>query len=152
MISFLTLCYAGVLFLLIRLKVLKPSPVVYSTIGVWMVLLLVILFIPMQFFAPSGPVRIFGYVLQIVPNVAGQVVKVPVEPNVVVEKDSVLFRIDPRPYQNTVDKLEAMLVDAGVAVSQLGENLQAAEASLKREATSGRFTIGTNGFNLNTRF
>ncbi len=152
MIVFLTLCYAGVLFLLIRLKVLKPSPVVYSTIGVWMVLLLVILFIPMQFFAPSGPVRIFGYVLQIVPNVAGQVVEVPVEPNVVVEKDSVLFRIDPRPYQNTVDKLETMLVDAGVAVSQLGENLQAAEASLKWEATSGRFTIGTSGFNLNTRF
>ncbi len=72
------------------------------------------------------------------------------ELRVVVEKDSVLFRIDPRPYQNTVDRLEAMLVDAGVAVSQLGENLQAAEASLKWEATSGRFTIGTNGFNLNT--
>ena len=54
MMIFLTLCYSGVLFLLIRLKVVKPSPLAYSTIGIWFLLLFTVLFIPMQFFAPSA--------------------------------------------------------------------------------------------------
>lgn len=129
MITFLTICYAAVLFLLIKLKVVKPSPIAYSTIGGWMLLLLILLFIPMQFFAPSGPLRVFSYVNQIVPNVSGQVIEVPIDPNQPLREGDVLFRIDPRPYQFVVDRLEASLADAGVGVSQLFENLRAAEAT-----------------------
>ena len=129
MITFLTICYAAVLFLLIKLKVVKPSPIAYSTIGLWMLLLLILLIIPMQFFAPSGPLRVFSYVNQIVPNVSGQVIEVPIDPNQPLREGDVLFRIDPRPYQFAVDRLEASLADAGVGVSQLFENLRAAEAT-----------------------
>ncbi len=129
MITFLTVCYAAVLFLLIKLKVVKPSPIAYSTIGVWLLLLLILLFIPMQFFAPAGPLRVFSYVNQIVPNVSGQVIEVPIDPNQPLREGDVLFRIDPRPYQFAVDRLEASLADAGVGVSQLFENLRAAEAT-----------------------
>ena len=56
MIVFLTLIYVGVLAVLIKLKMVplniftKMSPVLFS------LLLMVGLFIPMQFAAPSGPV------------------------------------------------------------------------------------------------
>ena len=129
MIVFLTLCYCAVLFMLIKLKVVKPSPLAYSTIGIWALLLFFVLFIPMQFFAPAGSLVVFGYVNQIVPNVSGEVVEVPIEANQPLKKGDVLFRIDPRPFQLTVDRLEAALVEAGVGVSQLLENLRAAEAN-----------------------
>ena len=128
MIAFLTLIYCVFLFALIKLKVIKASPLAYGSIGVWVLVLLIVLFIPMQFFAPSGPIRIYSYVLQIVPNVGGQVIEVPIEPNTPIEEGAVLFRIDPRPYQNTVDRLEAVLASTGVNVSQLTESLRAAEA------------------------
>ena len=54
MIVFLTLCYCGLIFLLVKLGVIrltlwwKISPVV------WILGLLVVLFLPMQFAAPSG--------------------------------------------------------------------------------------------------
>ncbi len=128
MIAFMTLIYCVLLFALIKLKVIKASPLAYGSIGVWVLLLLIVLFIPMQFFAPSGPIRVFSYVLQIVPNVGGQVIEVPIEPNTPIEEGAVLFRIDPRPYQNTVDRLEAVLASTGVNVSQLTESLRAAEA------------------------
>ena len=128
MIVFLTLIYCVFLFGLIKLKIIKASPLAYGSIGVWMLLLLIVLFIPMQFFAPSGPVRVFSYVLQIVPNVGGQVIEVPIQANTPIEKGAVLFRIDPRPYQFTVDRLEAVLASTGVSVSQLTENVRSAEA------------------------
>jgi multidrug resistance efflux pump len=128
MIAFLTLIYCAFLFGLIKLKIIKASPLAYGSIGVWVLLLLIVLFIPMQFFAPSGPVRVFSYVLQIVPNVGGQVIEVPIQANTPIEKGAVLFRIDPRPYQFTVDRLEAVLASTGVSVSQLTETVRSAEA------------------------
>ena len=64
-------------------------------------------------FAPtSTDGRIFNYVSPIVPNVKGQVVEVPVSGNQQVRKGDVLFRIDPTPYQFTVDHLEASVAQA----------------------------------------
>ena len=56
--------------------------------------------------------RVFQYVIPIVPNVAGQVVEVPVEGTAPVKKDDVLFRIDPTPYQFKVDQLAASIKQA----------------------------------------
>ena len=39
----------------------------------------------------------------IVPNVNGQVIEVPVKGNQMLEKGDVLFRLDPVPFQNTVN-------------------------------------------------
>jgi multidrug resistance efflux pump len=61
-----------------------------------------------------------------VPQVRGRVVEVPVEPNRPVKKGDVLFRIDPTPYQLTVNSLEAQLVNAQGGSNKLGKELDAA--------------------------
>ncbi|AXI45392.1 hypothetical protein C1J03_04670 [Sulfitobacter sp. SK012] len=135
MIVFLTLIYVAVLFVLIRAKVLPDTKATWATTGGWIVLLLIFLFIPMQWGAPSGPVRIMTRVVQIVPNVAGQVVEVVANPNVSMKKGDVLFRIDPVPFQQSVDIAEANLVRVQAQSVQDLEALKTAQASL-RQATA----------------
>ena len=58
--------------------------------------------------APSShDVRVVNYMVDIVPQVRGRVVEVPVEPNRHVLKGEVLFRIDPTNYDLRVKSLEA---------------------------------------------
>ncbi len=124
MILFLTLIYVGVLVVLIKLKIVpsniftKISPVLFS------LLLMVLLFIPMGFFAPSGDAIVLKYSVQIVPNVAGIVTEVAVEPYTPVKKGDLLFRIYKRPYQAAVDALEAQLK---LAERRLGQAQSLAE-------------------------
>jgi multidrug resistance efflux pump len=109
MISFLLLCYVAVLAVLVKLKILPNSIATWlSTVG-WLLLLLIVLFIPMQWGAPAGPVRAMAYTVQIIPNVAGPVKEVPVVPNTPLKKGDVLFTIDPTIYQAAVDGKQAQL-------------------------------------------
>ncbi|MCO5122210.1 MAG: HlyD family secretion protein [Rhizobacter sp.] len=93
----------------------------------------------------SSDVRVFKYTVQILPQVRGRVLEVPVEPNRLVKKGSLLFRIDPTPYQNDLNVArarlaaeEAKLVQAGANVveasagaRQLNEQLKAASAEVR---------------------
>jgi len=109
MISFLTLCYVAVLAVLVKLNILPNSIATWlSTVG-WLLLLLIVLFIPMQWGAPAGSVRAVTYTVQIIPNVAGPVKEVPVVPNTPLKKGDVLFTIDPTTYQAAVDGTQAQL-------------------------------------------
>ncbi len=132
MIIFLTICYIGVLWLLIRFNVLKPTLLVKLSPVVWVLFLLVALFIPMQFSAPSGPVTVYGYVIEIVPRVTGRVIEVPVSANVPVKKGDVLLKIDPEPYQVEVDRLKAAVAEAEQSVPQLKEAVAGAEGTLAK--------------------
>ena len=86
------------------------SMVIVITIPVVALTALILL---LNVFAPSTTdVRIVKYVINIVPQVAGRVLEVPVEPNRPVKKGDVLFRIDPTPYALKVRSLEAQLVNA----------------------------------------
>jgi Biotin-lipoyl like len=67
-----------------------------------LLVLLVGLFIPMGWGAPSGPAAVIRNSVQIVPSVAGEVVDVPVAANTPVKEGDVLFRIDPTTYQAQV--------------------------------------------------
>jgi len=109
MIAFLTLLYVGVLALLVKLKVIKLTLWWKISPLVWMLLLLIFLFIPMQWGAPSGAVNIYQGVVEIIPNVTGEVIEVPVQPLELIKKGDVIFKIDPRPFQDQVDKLSASL-------------------------------------------
>lgn len=77
--------------------------------------------------------RFYAAVTQIVPQVRGKVIEVPVVPNEPLKEGDELFRIEPRPYQLEVDRLEAALAGMNTDVAQLSEQLSAAEAA-KREA------------------
>lgn len=109
MILFLTLVYIGILMILIKVGVVplntftKISPVIFN------LLLFVLLFVPMGFFAPSGDAIVLKHSIQIVPNVSGLVTEVPVEAYTPVKKGDLLFRINDRPYQAAVDVLRAQL-------------------------------------------
>ena len=132
MIVFLTLCFTAIVFALVKMKVLplnlwtKLSPVIF------MLLCLIVLFIPMQWGAPGASVLLIRQSVQIVPNVAGQVIEVPVEPNTPLKKGDVLFRLDPRPFQYTLDSKKASLAESEQAVPQLKANLAAAVASTQQ--------------------
>lgn len=117
MIVFLTLCYVGLLFLLVKLGVIRWTTWWKTSPLVWVVLLLVVLFIPMQWGAPSGALTLYQYTIEIIPNVSGQVVEVPVRPLQRVEKGEPLFLIDPVPFEAAVEDLEARLVLARTRLS-----------------------------------
>jgi multidrug resistance efflux pump len=76
--------------------------------------------------------RMYAPVVQIVPQVRGLVVDVPVEANVPLKKGDVLFQIDPRPFQIEVDRLRASLAAKNSKFAQLAEQLSAAEATTRQ--------------------
>ena len=109
MIAFMTLCYVAVLAALVWLKLLPNTIWTWLSTLAWMLLLFVVLFIPMQWGAPAGSARIMTYSVQIIPNVAGPVTEVPVQPNAPLKQGDVLFKIDPTIYQAAVDGKRAQL-------------------------------------------
>ncbi|MGX1739925.1 HlyD family secretion protein [Bosea sp. NPDC055353] len=109
MIVVLLNVYLALLFVLVKLRIVpfnlfwKVSPVLV------LLLLLVGLFIPMNWGAPQGSVLVVRNSVAIVPDVAGEVVEVPVQANQPLKAGDVLFRIDPTPFQAQVDALTAQL-------------------------------------------
>ena len=89
--------------------------------------------------APSSPdVRVIKYVVQIVPQIRGRVIEVPVSGNDYVKKGAVLFKIDPTPYRNTVKQLEGKLAANQAALNEALAGLSQAGASVgeMREAVN----------------
>lgn len=109
MIVFLTVAYVALLFILTRIRLLPNSRITWLTVAPYVLALLVFFFIPMQWGAPKGDVRTLAYSVQVTPNVVGQVIDVPVEPNVPLRAGDILFRIDPIPYQAALESLTAKL-------------------------------------------
>ena len=110
------------------------------------VVFLTALILTLNVVAPSSSdVRVIKYVVQVIPQVRGRVVEVPVEPNRLVKKGELLFRIDPTPYQNDLavakarlaadesklSQAAAALVDASAGARQLQEQLKSATGQVK---------------------
>lgn len=97
------------------------------------VAILSVLFIALSIFHPvSHDGRMYATVVQIVPQVRGVVVDVPVEANQPLKQGDVLFRLDPRPFEIEVDRLRASLAAKNSKVAQLAEQLAAAEATTRQ--------------------
>ena len=137
MIIFLTLLYVGLLFALIKLGVIKLTLFWKLSPLLWMLLLLIVLFIPMQWGAPSGAARVYQGVVEIIPNVSGEVIEISTNPHVPIAAGDPIFKIDPAPFKYAVDAKKAALAEAEQAVPQLKEALLAAEAGVK-EAEAAR--------------
>ena len=83
--------------------------------------------------APSSPdVRVIKYVVQVIPQVRGRVIEVPVEPNRLVKKGELLFRIDPTPYQNDLNVAKAKLAADEAKFAQAGAGLVDASAGARQ--------------------
>ena len=118
MITFLTVAYVLLLYVLTKMGKVPNTSVTWLTIIPYVLFLLLGFFIPMQWGAPTGDVRTMAYSVAITPNVVGEVIEVPVEPDVPVKAGDVLFRIDPTQYQAALDGLNAQLVLAESRLQQ----------------------------------
>ncbi len=109
MIIVLVATYIAILATFVWLKFVplntfwKISPLIV------LLLLNVGLFIPMGWGAPQGPALVGRQSVAVVPEVAGEVLDVPVEPNRPLKPGDVLFRIDPAPYEAQMRAIAAQL-------------------------------------------
>jgi multidrug resistance efflux pump len=85
---------------------------------------------PLNYLTPSGRVTVTGRVVEVTPNVTGQIVAIPVKPNVPVKANDVLFQIDPAPFQYKVTQLQASLAGARQQVEILKSNYEQATANV----------------------
>lgn len=93
---------------------------IYTQVAAFMfpIIALTALILVLNVVAPSShDVRVINYSVNIIPQVAGRVIEVPIEPNKHVKKGEVLFRIDPTNYELRVRTLEAKLPEARAAVT-----------------------------------
>jgi len=111
MIALLCLIYGSFYFLFFKkLKLFAVSVKNISVfVGVGLVLIGAIIFAWWTFAPMTTDGRVVQYVIPVVPNVKGVVVEVPIEGYQVVNKGDELFRIDPTPYQFSVDQLKASI-------------------------------------------
>ena len=108
MILVLLNVYLALLFILVKLKIVpwnmfwKISPVIV------LLLLLVGLFIPMNWGAPQATALVLRNSVSIIPDVAGEVTDVPVKVNSPLKAGDVLFRIDPTTYDSQLKANRAL--------------------------------------------
>jgi multidrug resistance efflux pump len=87
------------------------------------------LILTLNVMAPSSnDVRVIKYVVQVVPQVRGRVLEVPVEPNRLIKKGELLFRIDPTQYQNDLNVAKAKLAANESKLAQAVAGLASASA------------------------
>ncbi|HEY4166969.1 MAG TPA: efflux RND transporter periplasmic adaptor subunit, partial [Reyranella sp.] len=101
--------YLVILFALVKLKIVRFTLFWKISPAIVLILLLFGLFIPMGWGAPEGSALVVRNSVAIVPDVAGEVIDVPVTANTSLKAGDVLFRIDPVPFQSQLDALAAQL-------------------------------------------
>src|SRR5882724_5668589 len=117
------------------------SGTVSVLVGVFILATFLALF---NYLTPSGRVTVTGRVVEVTPNVTGQIVAIPVKPNVLVKANDVLFQIDPAPFQYKVAQLRASLAAAKQQVEILKSNYEQATANVSGLTTQVAFNKQRN--------
>jgi multidrug resistance efflux pump len=117
------------------------SGTVAVLVGVFILATFLALF---NYLTPSGRVTVAGRVVEITPNVTGQIVAIPVKPNVPVKMGDVLFQIDPAPFQYKVAQLQASLAGAKQQAEILKSNYEQATANVTGLAAQVAFNTQRN--------
>ncbi|MDV7145680.1 biotin/lipoyl-binding protein [Tropicimonas sp. TH_r6] len=133
--------YAGLVWLLFFKMKLLPWNGFFKGI-VWTGALVIALVVigALNHTTPTGRVSVQGVVTNIVPNVAGRVTEVVVEPGAEVAEGEVLFKIDDTVFAAEVARLEASLETARSAADKLRLDLEAAEAEI--DSLNAQLTFG----------
>ena len=117
------------------------SGTISAFIGVFILGIFLALF---NYLTPSGRVTVTGHVVEVTPNVTGQIIAIPVKPNVPVKINDVLFQIDPAPFQYKVTQLQASLAAAKQQVRILESNYEQATANVTGLAAQVAFNTQRN--------
>jgi len=116
----------------IKFKWLPWNTTSQVTVVIIPIVALATMILTLNVVAPSSSdVRVLKYVVQIIPQVRGRVIEVPVEPNRLVKKGELLFRIDPTPYQNELSIAKAKLAVEEAKLAQSGASLVDASAGAR---------------------
>ena len=83
-----------------------------------------------------------AYVVQVAPQVGGQVTRVHVSEGDTVAKGSLLFELDPRPFEHKVAVLAAQVVEVEHQIKQLEAQLAAAKAQQRQLAAEADYARG----------
>lgn len=111
--------YLALLFTLVWLGFIRFNAFWKASPLIVLLLLNIGLFIPMGWGAPQGKALVYRNAVSIVPDVAGEVVDVPVAPNAPLKAGDVLFRIDPTPFDAQAKAIEAQLKLSSTRLSQM---------------------------------
>ncbi len=128
MIVVLLNVYLAILFCLVKFRIVTFNLFWKVSPAIVFLLLLIGLFIPMNWGAPQGKALVVRNSVAIVPDVAGEVLEVAVASNSPLKAGDVLFRIDPVPYKAKVDALQAQLSLQELRLSQMTK-LQSRDAA-----------------------
>jgi multidrug resistance efflux pump len=133
MIALITILYVAVIVLVFKVFKVPPRPwpiALFVTAGVLMIGAIVV------FWTLAAPISeravVSRYVIQVVPWVKGKVLNIPAKPNVLLKKNSVLFRIDPAPFQDAVNQAQGQLNLTESNVLELQAAIQLAKASIAK--------------------
>lgn len=104
----------------------------FITFGLWtMAVLTEVLFLG-QFTPYTKEMFVQSYVVQMAPNLGGQVAEVFVQANQPVKKGDPLFAMDPTIERNKVQLLEAQLAAANTEVAELNQRVVQAQAAVRQ--------------------
>jgi multidrug resistance efflux pump len=122
-----------------KFKLLKFDLKAKITTGVVGVLFVFGILIAVNFLHPQSlDARVLQHVIEISPRLPqpGRVIEVPIEPNVPVKKGTILFKIDPRPFELDVDRLTAALAQPRLLWIAIWDSKKPTEAqSLNKRST-----------------
>jgi RND family efflux transporter MFP subunit len=111
--------YLALLFGAVWLGVIRFNTFWKSSPFILLLILNLGLFIPMGWGAPQGPVVVVRNAVAIVPDVAGEVIDVPVVANTPLKAGDILFKIDPTPYDAQVKAIQAQLKLSSTRLAQM---------------------------------
>jgi multidrug resistance efflux pump len=116
-----------------------------GTISVFIGLFILAIFLALfNYLTPSGRLTVTGPVVEVTPNVTGQIVAIPVKPNIPVKANDVLFQIDPAPFQYKVSQIQASLAAAKQQVDILKSNYEQATANVSGLVAQVKFSTQRN--------
>jgi multidrug resistance efflux pump len=123
------------------MKLTLPRAVVCAAVGPSLIMAL--LFCAQYFHPYTTQARVFQKVVPIIPQLqqAGRVSQIAVKPNIPIQQGEVLFRVDPRPYENTVNRLVAVGEEAAQNKKVAEASIELANASLERAKAELTFAL-----------
>jgi len=127
----LILTYAAFAYAAFRLFKIPVNGFTLLTAALGGIFLIGALLLGMNYNHPfTSQARFYFNTTPIVPGVSGVVTEVPVKANTLVKTGDVLFRIDPKPFENAVTAKEAALAAAVQTTHQLRATADAAQKKL----------------------
>ena len=133
MIAFITILYIFAIVLVFKVFKVRPRPwpiALFVTAGILMIGGIVV------FWTLAAPISeravVTRYVVQVVPWVKGTVLSIPAKPNVLLKKGSVLFQIDPAPFQDAVNQAQGQWQASKSNAEELQAAVNVAKATVDK--------------------